>query len=104
MQIRFKATKEDAALIDKLVLRAHSEIFTHENGWEDADQSRIDTEMDLTACHLNGCRLDLQKLLTAEDFTFAHDITGIRRNISRSTGAMENCFLPRCAMREAVAA
>jgi hypothetical protein len=53
--------------------------------------------MDITACHLNGCKLDLAKLLAADDFNFAHDVLGIRRHIDRETGQLMNCFRPRFA-------
>lgn len=62
-----------------------------------AMQDKIVWLMDLTACHANGCRINLIKLLKAPDFDFAHDICGIRKNINRQTGVIENCFLPRCA-------
>jgi hypothetical protein len=58
----------------------------------------LDAEMDVTACHCNGCPLDLQKLLDAPDSDFGHDVFGIRRFINRETGEIGGCFLPRCAM------
>lgn len=56
--------------------------------------------MDIAACHLNGCELDLNKLLAAPDADFGHDVFGIRRHIDRRTGQLTDCFLPRCAMPE----
>lgn len=53
--------------------------------------------MDLTACHCNGCELDLDRLLLAPDPDFGHDVCGIRRHIDRRTGKLGGCFLPRCA-------
>lgn len=43
--------------------------------------------------------LDLEKLLTAPAFDFAHDICGIVRHMDRSTypGKLTDCFWPRCA-------
>ena len=58
---------------------------------------QADVEMDITACHLNGCALDLPKLLAADDFNFMHDIHGIGGNLDRTTGQLLDCFLPRCA-------
>jgi hypothetical protein len=55
----------------------------------------MDCIMDLDACHNNGCPLKLQELLDADDTNFAHDVFGIRSNISRYSGKLENCFLPR---------
>lgn len=57
----------------------------------------MDCTMDLDACHNNGCPLKLQELLDADDTNFAHDVFGIRNNISRYSGKLENCFLPRYA-------
>jgi hypothetical protein len=43
--------------------------------------------------------LDLDKLLHAPKFDFAHDICGIIRHMDRSSypGKLTNCFWPRCA-------
>lgn len=57
----------------------------------------IDAEMDICACHANGCSLKLDKLLGADDFNFTHDVFGIRRHLNRQTGVLEDCFLPRFA-------
>ncbi len=51
--------------------------------------------MDIDACHNNGNPLKLAELLNADDTNFAHDVFGIRANISRKTGELENCFVPR---------
>jgi len=59
----------------------------------------IDALMDVTACHLNGCPLRLQELLDTDTFNFAHDVFGIRRHLSRETGELGDCFLPRFADR-----
>lgn len=58
---------------------------------------KMDVQMDVTACHANGCPLDLKKLLDADDFNFAHDIFGINQHINRKTGKLERFFVPRCA-------
>ena len=59
--------------------------------------SVLDADMDITACHVNGCPLKLQELLGAPDFDFAHDAFGIYRHIDRETGKLGDCFLPRYA-------
>lgn len=56
--------------------------------------------MDLEATHCNGCPLDLEALLNADDFNFYHDVYGISRHLNRSTGELMNCFLPRFALKE----
>jgi hypothetical protein len=53
--------------------------------------------MDLTACHKNGCALDLIGLLDASERDFKHDIDGIQRHIDRNDGSLKDCFLPRYA-------
>lgn len=56
--------------------------------------------MDITAAHLNGCTLDLDKLLGAPDHVVGHDVGGIQRFLDRRTGALTGHFLPRCAAPE----
>jgi len=53
--------------------------------------------MDITACHANGCRLDLGRLLAADDFNLAHDVFGIRHHLDRATGKLTDHFSPRFA-------
>jgi hypothetical protein len=57
--------------------------------------------MDLTACHANGCPMDFETLLSAPDADFVHDVGGIHRYIDRTTGRLGDCFVPRCAARDA---
>lgn len=54
----------------------------------------LDLDMDITAAHIAN-PLKLEALLNADDFNFNHDICGIRANINRDSGEMNNCFLPR---------
>lgn len=53
--------------------------------------------MDLTAVHANGCPLKLADLAASPKFDFVHDVFGIRRHINRTTGQLEDCFVPRFA-------
>lgn len=55
--------------------------------------------MDLEAVHCNGCPLDFERLLSFPDADFGHDVFGIRRHLNRSTGKLEDYFLPRCAKK-----
>jgi hypothetical protein len=87
----FDATKEDIASVGKIIIRATS------LGFLSSKRQREDLQMDLLATHANGCPLDFEKLLRADDFNFSHDIHGIQRHLSRSTGKLGGCFLPRCA-------
>ena len=54
-----------------------------------------DANMDITACHLNGCPLRLEELLNANDASFGHDVFGIRRYLDRKTGKLTGFFDPR---------
>lgn len=60
-----------------------------------SDRSFFDVAMDLTACHLYGCPLDLAGLKEAKEGDFLHDLAGIQANIDKGTGKLLNCFLPR---------
>lgn len=56
--------------------------------------------MDISATHASGCPLRLDELLNTDDFNFVHDFCGIRKNLNRITGKLENCFVPRFAKAE----
>jgi len=56
---------------------------------------QMDAVMDIDACHSNGNPLRLAELLNADRTNFAHDVFGIRANIDRTTGKLQNCFSPR---------
>ena len=90
---RFTVSDRDAKLIAAITTRAI--IAAREANWK---YDRLDCTMDLTACHANCC-LDLNKLLQAPDFDFAHDVCGIYRHLDRRTGQLQDCFVPRCAKK-----
>ena len=92
MTISFKASKEDAAIIERIAERAFK--FA-----EDAEipADKLDFLMDVTAAHCNGCPLDLDRLLAGPDSDFTDDVFGIRRHLNRESGELEDCFLPRYA-------
>lgn len=91
--VNMEVSKGDLEKITKIMLRAASML----NLEHTLHSSRLELSMDLTACHANGCRLDLDGLLTAAKGDFIHDITGINRHIDRRTGVLRNSFLPRYA-------
>jgi hypothetical protein len=71
-----------------------------ERQFRDKDNPYVDKmsmQMDLTACHANGCPMDFAKLLNAPKFDFKHDVIGIYRHVSRTDGTLAGFFLPRCA-------
>lgn len=88
--VNFEASRTEYKFANKIARRAAYELG--------ADYTQI--EMDVVACHMNGCPLDLKRLLAAEDGEFAHDILGIRRHIDRDTGELRNCFVPRFSQSE----
>lgn len=91
--ISFKSSKFEFGIISKIAHRASA--MAAQNGME---YKVLTANMDISACHANGCPLKLDELLAADDFTFAHDVFGIRQHINRSTGQLEDCFLPRTAI------
>lgn len=80
-------TPEEQSIVWQIVVRAiEMEIY---------DDS-LDCDMDLGAvCFHTPLRLN--DLLNADNFNFAHDMRGIQRHINRTTGQLENFFLPRFA-------
>ena len=60
----------------------------------------MSTVMDIDACNVGGCPLKLAELLAADDFNFAHDVGGINRHIDRETGKLQDCFVPRYAVKQ----
>lgn len=64
---------------------------------------RINLVMDLQAADgVNGNRpLDWGRLLTADDFNFLHDISGISRHMNRTNGRLSGNFLPRFTAKAA---
>ncbi len=88
--VRFALSKKDEATMRLIVFRVSVRVPKHEL------QS---LEMDIVACHLNGCRLDLARLAAADDFNFWHDVYGIRAHMDRRTGTLTDHFLPRFKKR-----
>ena len=100
--INFRVSKED-----------HKEIFqiakTFIEKFPEYPDSFLTLVMDLTACHANGNPLDLKAMgdavadiennnRHAQDVI--HDIYGIRRNINRHTGKLDNFFVPRFSKQD----
>lgn len=92
--VRFTRKLNDCLTIRKIAARAVERAARH-----GIVLDPLDIEMDVSATHANGCRLDLQKLLDFDVVNFAHDISGIRRHLDRDTGKLQDHFLPRCIAR-----
>lgn len=57
---------------------------------------RMNLVLDLENAH-KDVGLALDKLLEADDLNFSHDIMGIQQHMNRSTGKLEDFFMPRYA-------
>lgn len=93
MMISFSTNKTDDKLIKRIADRAVAMAASN-----NIDYAIRDAEMDITAAHANGCQLRLKELLSSDEFNFAHDVFGIRLNLNRQTGKLENHFWPRYAV------
>lgn len=89
--MNWDTNEKDSVLIKKIAGRA-VEMF---EGYK-----FFDAILDLTACHMNGCPLDLKALLKAKKSDFIHDITGINRYLNHVTGELEAGFVPRYAIKK----
>jgi hypothetical protein len=94
MGINWEITNPDASIVIDIVDRAEKLriIFATE---------KRTTMMDITACHCNGCELDLAGLFAAAPMDFGHDVLGISEHLDRKTGALLDCFTPRYAAKNA---
>ena len=96
-EISFKASKEDYGLLNEIAERGVKLAPKWRTPAERGDYKRT-VLMDLTATNANGCPLRLAEFLAAPDGDFGHDFFGIVANIDRTTGTLQNCFVPRYAM------
>jgi len=85
-------SKHELALMQLIAQRMKN--IMDEMGIEYADLLTIC--MDIQAAHAH-CPLKLEELLQARDFDFIHDVSGIKVNLNRKTGKLENSFIPRYA-------
>lgn len=91
-RVSFRANALERIVIRKIAKRAIAEL----QALSVAGCTELDIQMDVTACHANGCPLRLDELLAANPFDFAHDIFGIRRFLDRTTGKIDAArFDPR---------
>lgn len=89
-----KLTVEELALALSVAIRAQ-ELFQRVG----VERERGEIVMDLALTH-NACPIDFERLAEFSDGDFAHDISGISRHLNRITGELEDCFVPRCALRQ----
>lgn len=95
-EVSFKVGRDEFDIISKIVDRAWA------IGWlRRSYHQRMDMHMDVTAVHANGNPLRLDDLLNADDFNFAHDMSGICNCLDRDTGKLTKGFSPRFSQPEA---
>lgn len=93
-EVSFAVTKNEAATIRKIVARGWSIDWLRQS-YVKAGCDKTSMVMDVTATHANGNPLRLDDLLAADDFNFAHDMSGIANCLDRNTGRLTNHFRPR---------
>lgn len=92
-QIPFNRLKrEELDIIDEIATRA-LDIANDAN----VRIKKQEIVMDIAACHLVACPLDLYRMLVADPSNFAHDVFGIRKHLNRESLQMMDCFIPRFA-------
>ena len=84
-------TKTESESVSKILTRAAAMARNSAIPFD-----KMTLEMDLAATHAHT-PLRLDDLLEADDFNFGHDIFGIMGHIDRTTGKLQDCFLPRFA-------
>lgn len=93
--VNFTATKKEMKIIERIVQRA---LYMAEELEMSIDKKHL--LMDIEACHCNGTKLDLKKLMSFDNSNFSHDVFGIRKHLDRNTGKLRDGFRPRCAVKE----
>lgn len=88
--IHLNPTAEDATKIADIVSKASAVALAV--GGHPID--RLQFSISLTACHLNGCPLDLDGLLNTDQFNLMHDVCGIHQHINHEDGSLSD-FRPR---------
>ena len=89
MAVSFKIPKIDMDAVARVVDRAQA-LARAKGGKID----RMGLTMAFVTAHANGWDIDLDGLLEARDFDFAHDVFGIGHHLDRDTGNFSNHFLP----------
>lgn len=92
-----KISRLEMKLIDECAKRAsglYAEVGCNDNA--------LTITMDLAGAHID-CPIDLAALRDCDQSTFGHDMLGIRRHFNRRTFRLEDCFVPRAALRQEAA-
>lgn len=100
--INFTVSAAERVLIARIVDRVMAMECLHR---EPSERRRsMEIEMDFCAVQNSSTPLDLNGLLDADDFNFAHDAFGIARHLDRrddseTAGELGGFFLPRYAIK-----
>lgn len=89
--------KEEFETIVKICERAETMDIVAES--VDPKNKRFNLMQDIENAH-KDVGIDLAKLLEADDLNFAHDVIGIQTHMNRSTGKLEDFFVPRYAKQD----
>lgn len=84
-------TMKEMSRVYEIAQRAHAKYGNL------VDRRVSDWALDITVVHCNDTPLDLDRLLSSDDFNFGHDVLGIMKNLDRDNGKLMNFFLPRFA-------
>jgi hypothetical protein len=95
-EIKFTTDRHDSDLIARIVDRGWAIEWLRRSYAQ-----KLDMLMDVSAVHANGNPLRLEALLAADDFNFAHDMSGICNCLDRETGKLTRNFSPRFSDRVA---
>ncbi|MCP1245388.1 hypothetical protein NKW54_05460 [Acetobacter cerevisiae] len=101
MSVKFKATPAELRIIKRIGRRAAVLMRRHGSS-QNYGAIRLSVIISLVVTHSNGCPLDLERMVKADDFNLLHDVDGINRYLNTETGRLTQCFLPRFAKRECV--
>ena len=89
--------KEEFEIIAKICERAEALDIVAPSATP--GNQRMNLMMDLENAH-KDVGLNLEGLLAADDMNFAHDVMGIQAHMNRSTGKLEDFFVPRYAKQD----
>ncbi len=99
--VKFDISGEDRVLVRLISHRVVDALISQGITKVSWREFNLETRMDLTAVHANGCPMDFDRLLNTDKTTLLHDVGGIARHIDRDTGKLTGNFRPRTARKEA---
>lgn len=99
-EVSFKTTLAERKLIAKIIARARTRGWVRGPAAPQHWYAVLPMRMDLVAVNANGCPIDFERLLAADDLNFLHDVAGIARFINRETGRLDDGFRPRFSRRD----